>query len=162
MNSANEHQIPKFTFKEKLFAQFTYNAGVMVAAYGLYLKNAGLGIGYLLGAYVGIFLLVRYTICPRCPHLHVADDCVNLSASIMKKIVSMKRKGPLNTFEKSLFIIALYGTFIFPIYWLSSNPIILIAFVMLYGGHLLSLKMHFCRNCANKSCIQNPGKSFQS
>lgn len=154
MNIVNENLIPKFSLKEKVFAQFTYNSGVMVAAYGLYLNDKSWGIGYLMGAYFGIFLLVRYTICPRCPHLHAANDCANLSASIMKKIVSCRRKGPLNIFEKGLFVFVLYGTFIFPIYWLSSNIIILTAFIILYGGHLLSLKMHFCRKCANKSCIQ--------
>lgn len=154
MRAECDEPIPKFTLKEKLFAQFTYNLGVMVAAYGLYLNHTSLGIGYLVGAYIGIFLLVRYTICPRCPHLLAANDCVNLSAPIMKMIVSTKRKGPLNTFEKSLFIFVLYGAFIFPIYWLSSNSVILMAFVLLYGAHLFSLKMHFCRNCLNKSCIQ--------
>jgi hypothetical protein len=151
----NENRIPKFTFKEKVFAQFTFNSGVLVAACGLYLNHASLGIGYLIGAYLGIFLLVRYTICPRCPHLHAADDCVNLPASIMKKIISTRRKGPLSFFEKILFVFVLYGAFIFPIYWLSSNPVLLTAFVILYGGHLLSLKLHFCKNCANKCCLQN-------
>jgi hypothetical protein len=154
MSLKNEIPIPKFTLKEKLFAQLTYNAGVMVGAYGLYLNNTSLGAGYLIGAYTGIFLLVRYTICPRCPHLTSADDCANLSASIMKKIVSFKRNGPLNTFEKGLFVAVLYGTFVFPIYWLSSNIVFLTAFILLYGGHLLSLRMHFCRKCANKSCMQ--------
>jgi hypothetical protein len=154
MNPGNNLFIPKFTFKEKLFARITYNAGVLVAAYGLYLNNPVLGAAYFVGAYTGIFLLVRYTICPRCPHLAVADDCANLSPSVMKKIVCFKRKGPLNIFEKSLFIIGLYGSFVFPIYWLSSEITLLIAFVLLYGGHLLSLRMHFCRKCANKSCLQ--------
>ena len=155
MCTGNEKLIQKFTFKEKAYAQCTYNSGVLVAAYGLYLNQPSLGFGYLFGAYSGILLLVRYTICPRCPHLHAANDCVNLSAFLMKKIVSMKRIGPLNVFEKSLFVVVLYGTFIFPIYWLSSHPVILIAFVILYGGHLLSLKMHYCKNCANISCMQN-------
>jgi hypothetical protein len=158
MRIENENPIPKFTLKEKLIAQLTYNSGVMVGAYGLYLNNTSLGIGYFIGAYLGIFLLVRYTICPRCPHLRVADDCANLSASIMKKIVSKKRKGFLNTFEKGLFIVGLYGTFVFPIYWLASNIILLTAFILLYGGHLLSLQMHFCRKCANKCCIQRTVK----
>jgi hypothetical protein len=150
----NKNSIRKFTFREKFFAQFTYNAGVMIAAYGLYLKNASFGIGYLIGSYVGILLLIRYTICPRCPHLHVVNDCVNLPAPIMKKIISPKRNGSLSIYEKSLFIIVLYGTFIVPIYWLSSNFVVLAAFLILYGGHLLSLRLHFCKNCENKDCIQ--------
>ena len=155
MNIGDENPIPKFTLKEKVFAQFTYNSGVWVAAYGLYLNNARLGIGYLLCAYFGIFLLVRYTICPRCPHLHAANDCVNLPAFFMKKIISKQRKGPLNTSEKCLFVTVLYGTLIFPVYWLSSNAVLMTAFIVLFGGHLLSLKLHFCKNCENKVCIQN-------
>jgi hypothetical protein len=154
MHPKKQVPIPKFTFLEKLFARVTYNTGVLVAGYGLYLNHAGLGIGYFIGAYVGIFLLVRYTICPRCPHLTTANDCSNLSASIMKKIVSFKRKGPLSTFERGLFFTVLYGTFVFPVYWLSANRLLLTAFILLYGGHLLSLKMHFCRKCANQSCMQ--------
>ena len=154
MGKENENPIPKFTFKEKLFAQFTYNSGVMVAAYGLYINHTSLGIGYLVGAYLGIFLLVRYTICPRCPHLHEANDCVNLPPALMKKIISEKRRGPLNIYEKVLFITSLYGAFLLPIYWLASNAILLIIFLLLFGGHLVSLHMHFCRNCANKDCLQ--------
>lgn len=154
MHPKKEIPIPKFTFQEKLFARVTYNSGVLVAGYGLYLHHVGLAIGYLIYAYIGIFLLVRYTICPRCPHLTAANDCSNLSASIMKKIVSFRRQGPLNTFEKGLFFAVLYGTFVFPIYWLSSNFLLLTAFILLYGGHLLSLKIHFCRKCANQDCMQ--------
>jgi hypothetical protein len=144
-----------FTFREKLFAQLTYNAGVIVAAYGLFLNSPSLAVAYLLYSYIGILLLIRYTICPRCPHLHVANDCVQLPSSIMKMIISSNRKGPLSLPEKILFLLVLYGTFMIPIYWIASNKVILATFLLLFGGHLLGLHIHFCQKCENTSCIQN-------
>jgi len=160
MNTKDLNSICTFTFKEKLYSQFTFNAGVLVGAYGLYLNNAILGISYLLYSYIGIMLLMRYTVCPRCPHLHEANDCVQLHPSIAKIIVSPKRKGPLNIYEKILFVMVLYGILILPIYWIASNTIILILFLLFYGGQLLGLHLHFCRDCQNKSCIQNRNKNL--
>ena len=151
--------VSTFSIKEKLFAQLTYNAGVIVAAYSLFLNHPSLA-SYLLYAYLGILLVVRYTICPRCPHLNLAVDCLQLPACIMKRIISPKRKGPLNLPEKILLPIVLYGTFILPLYWISSNRYVLVLFVLLFGGHLLGLQLHFCRNCENVNCIQNQNRNF--
>ncbi|NNG02049.1 MAG: hypothetical protein HKM93_21875 [Desulfobacteraceae bacterium] len=147
--------ICKFTFVEKFSSQFAYNAGVIVAAYGLYLHHVTLALAYLLYAYVSIFLLVRYTICPRCLHLLVAGDCLNLPPSIMKRIISKNRRGPLDLTEKVIFVSALYGTLIIPLYWLSSHFFLLCLFIVLFGGNLVYLNTYFCRNCANQECIQN-------
>jgi hypothetical protein len=130
-----------------------------VAAYGLFLINGGLAISYLLYAYGGILLLIRYTICPRCPHLNKANDCVQLPAPMMKKIISSPRRGVLNRYEKILFVLVLYGNFMLPLYWLAAQPIVLILFIALFGGHLVGLRLHFCRNCQNAICIQNRNKS---
>lgn len=158
MNTKNLCSIYTFSLGEKLYAQFTFNAGIIVGAYGLFLENTILGIAYLMYSFIGILLLIRYTICPRCPHLHIGNDCVQMHSSIVKMIVSPKRTGPLTIYEKLLFIIVLYGVFIIPIYWLESNPVILILFLLLFGGHLLGLHIHFCPNCQNKNCIQNRNK----
>ncbi len=158
MDSLENNAVSVFTFGEKLYAQITFNAGVAVAAYGLYQTHPGLGIAYLAFAFTGILLLVRYTVCPRCPHLHMANDCVQVPAPFMKKIISSKRSGPLNRYEKILFVGVLYGIFFLPLYWLSFQPMILALFTALYGGHLLGLRLHFCRHCQNTACIQNRNK----
>jgi hypothetical protein len=145
----------KFTFLEKIFAQFTYNAGVMVATYGLYLSNPNLALAYFLFSYIGILIVVRYTICPRCRHLNAGNDCVQLPVSIMKKLISPNRKGPLSSVEKLLLPVVLFGTLLLPLYWLSSHVLILIIFLTLFGGHLLGLYLHFCPNCENRFCVKN-------
>jgi hypothetical protein len=155
MNKEGLNSMCRFSFQEKFFAQFTYNAGVIVAAYGLFLNHPSLGIAYLLYSYIGILLVIRYTVCARCPHLNIASDCLQLPAPIMKMIISPNRTGPLNLSEKILFLLVLYGTFVLPIYWIASNIFILVAFLILFGGHLMGLHIHFCRKCQNKSCIQS-------
>ena len=160
MNKNGTNQICTFSLKEKLYAQFTFNAGVLVAAYGLYLDNPVLAVSYLLYSYIGIILLMRYTVCPRCPHLNVANDCVQLHPSIAKIIVSPTRKGPLNIFEKALFVMVMYGILILPIYWIASHTVILVLFLIIYGGQLLGLHLHFCLDCQNQVCILNRNRNL--
>ena len=155
MDSKDSKTISPFSLKEKLYAQFTFNAGVLTGAYGLFLNSTALGIAYLLYSYIGIVLLMRYTVCPRCPHLHVANDCLQLHPSITKIIISPNRKEELNIIEKILFFLVLYGILLLPIYWIASNTIILVLFLLFYGGLLLTMHLHFCPNCENRSCIQN-------
>lgn len=144
-----------FTVKQKLYAQISFNGGVLVGTYGLYQHNTPLAVIYLLYSYIGILLLMRYTVCPRCPRLLVAGDCLQLPPFLTRRIISPNRKGPLNIYEKGLFISVLYGIFIIPVYWIASNLIVLILFLLCYGGLLLSLWFYFCRDCRNKSCVQN-------
>ncbi|MCP4215910.1 MAG: hypothetical protein GY765_14750 [bacterium] len=87
MDTENNKTICSFSLKEKLYAQISFHGGVLTGAYGLFLVSAGLGIAYLLYAYIGILLLMRYTVCPRCPHLRVANDCLQLHPSMTKIII---------------------------------------------------------------------------
>lgn len=144
-----------FTLKEKLFAQISFNGGVIIGTYGLFQHDISLAVIYFLYAYIGIFLVVRYTVCPRCPHLHGAGDCLQLKASLTRRIISKNRKGPLNLYEKILFVMVIYGILIFPVYWIASDLIVLILFLLFYGGSLLGLWLYFCRECQNQTCIQN-------
>jgi len=159
MEKLNDNCVSGFTLVEKLSAQLTFNGGILIGAYGLFLNSRILGIAYLLYSYVGILALMRYTVCPRCPHIHVANDCVQLPPLLTKKIISAKRSGPLNVFEKIMFVMVLYGILVIPLYWIASNTIILILFLLVYGGFLLGLYFHLCVRCRNKVCIQNR-KSF--
>ncbi len=155
MNTAGKNVISSFSIGEKLYAQVTFHGGILIGAYGMLLNSTALGLAYLIYAYIGILLLMRYTVCPRCPHLLVAQDCVQLHPKLTQKIISPNHKGPLNLYEKVIFIMVLYGIFIFPIYWIISNTLIFILFLLFYGGQLLGLHLHFCPKCENKICIHN-------
>ena len=159
MDKEHSNSIGTFTLWEIFSVQFSFIAGITAATYGLSLSNINLGIAYLLYVLITYLLLVRYTVCPRCPHLLVADDCLQLPTRLTKIIISTKRNGPLNRYEIIIFNLAWYGSLLIPIYWLLSKPIILVAFIVLYGGGvLLRTKLHFCSKCENKVCTKNRNK----
>jgi hypothetical protein len=155
MNVKVPESIKPFSLKEKMFAQLTFHGGVLTGVFGLYLESPPLGVAYFLYAYIGILSLMRYTVCPRCPHLHVVNDCVQLPAPLVKIIISSKREGPLSLFENVHFVAVLYGILVLPIYWLASNVMILTLFLLLYGGTILGLRLHFCPKCQNRVCIHS-------
>jgi hypothetical protein len=156
MDEKNSNSISKFTLWEKFSVQFSFWAGIASAAYGLSLSNVILGVIYPLIALSAYFLLMRYTVCPRCPHLNIAGDCLQVPVRLTKIIVSPNRTGPLNLQEKIIFNFAWYGSLLIPIYWLLSTPIFLAAFLFLYGGGLLlQTKLRFCPKCENKICMKN-------
>ena len=159
MDKKNSNSISKFTFWEKFSVQFSAVAGITAATYGLCLSNINIGIVYLLYVLISYFLLMRYTVCPRCPYLLVADDCLQLPTQLTKIIISNKRNGPLNRYEKIIFNNAWYGSLLIPIYWLLSKPIILVAFLIFYGGGVILItKLHFCPKCEHKFCMKNRNK----
>ncbi|MGD9161768.1 MAG: hypothetical protein PVG39_25380 [Desulfobacteraceae bacterium] len=48
MKTKNMQTITSFSLKEKLYAQFTFHAGVLTGSYGLSLNSTSLGIAYLI------------------------------------------------------------------------------------------------------------------
>ena len=162
MDKENVNSIGTFTFWEKFSVQFSFWVGITTATYGLYLSNAYIAIVYPLYVAVSYFLLMRYTICPRCSYLSVADDCLQLPTRLTKIIISTDRSGPLSRYEKFLFNNAWYGSLLIPIYWLLSEPLILVAFLFFYGGGLLLLtKLYFCPKCANEVCQKHKANKRQ-
>lgn len=84
-----EHSIEKFTLREKVLTRTTFNLGILIGAYGLYLESGWLAAGYIFFAFIGTLLLMRYTVCPRCPHLYVADDCLVLPVPLASSMLML-------------------------------------------------------------------------
>jgi hypothetical protein len=63
MDTKDTNTICPFSLKEKLYAQIAFNSGIITGAYGLFMNSTALGITYLLYVYIGIILLMRYTVC---------------------------------------------------------------------------------------------------
>ena len=153
----NQQCKEKFTFSaiEKIIAAIPFNASILIGAYGLFLTSWALTVLYLVFSYVGILVMMRYTICPRCPHLLKGNDCLNLPAPFVKKLIAKNRKGPLNNFEKMLHRTVKYGILIIPIYWLLPYLYLLIPFAVFYFIGQVTFIFYFCRQCKNEVCIQN-------
>ena len=153
----NQNCKDKLTFsaKEKIVAAIPFNLSILIGAYGLYLTNWVLTAIYLTFAYIGVLVMMRYTICPRCPHLLEGNDCLNMPASLVKKLIAKNRTGPLNIYEKTLHRTVNYGMLLIPVYWLIPYLYLLIPFLVFYFIGQATFFFHFCRHCENEVCIQN-------
>ena len=145
-----------FSIWEKMYAQFSFFAMGIIGTVGIALVDWRWIFPYLLiGVYGILGIVMRHLTCPRCPHLYVYNDCLQLPPKITKWLVKKPKKTPFSAFEKFLFYAIFILIPIFPVYWLLTNPILLIAFLitasMWYSGQLL----YFCKRCRVKECPFN-------
>jgi len=124
-------------------------------AYGIWLSSPYFAAAYLAYTLGSFTLLMRYTVCARCPHLLTAGDCLFLPPSLAKKLVSTKHAGPLLPWERAIFFGAFLGAALFPVWFLLQEPALLGAFIVLMGGSFLGLLLHFCKECHTTVCPLN-------
>ncbi|MCJ2164209.1 MULTISPECIES: hypothetical protein [unclassified Pseudodesulfovibrio] len=143
-----------FSFTDKLLARTTFSLGMAVGMYGIWLSSPTFALAYLVYAVGSYFLLMRYTVCARCPHLFQANDCLFAPASSVKRFVA-PRSGPLTVRERLILVCAVFGTAAIPVYWLVFSPWLLVLYALLAGGCFLGLVMRICRKCQVEVCPMN-------
>jgi len=144
-----------FTRVEKVVAAIPFNASILIGAFGLSLMSWTLTAAYLSFAYIGVLVMMRYVMCPRCPHLLVGNDCLNMPVPLVKLLIDGSRSGPLNIREKLLHRAVKYGILVIPLYWLLPHLELLIPFVALYFVGQATFVLHFCKHCENKVCMDH-------
>ena len=145
-----------FSFREKLYAQFSFFSLGVIGAVGIVLVDWRWVFPYFFVYGYGIpGIVMRHLTCPRCPHLHVYGDCLQFPPKVTMWLVKERKTTPFSAIEKTLFYLIFILIPIFPIYWLVENPILLSAFLvtvaMWYSGQFL----YFCRRCRVKECPFN-------
>lgn len=157
----NDHgacpQVIRFSFGEKTFIRSTFYLSVLIGMYGMWPASPGLALGYGVFVLVAYGLLMRYTVCARCPHLLQAGDCLFLPAPLAKMLV-VPREGSLSAAEHVIALAAVLGTILIPVYWLVAEPWLLGVFLLLTLGYAVGLKGHVCKKCqvAICPCNRNP------
>lgn len=145
-----------FKFWEKIYAQFSFIATGVIGITGILVVDWRWVLPYLLIYVYGILgIVMRHLTCPRCPHLHEYNNCLQFPPKISRWFVKEKKTSPFSTLEKLLFYMIFILIPTYPIYWLISNRILLIAFllmvVMWYSGQFL----YFCKRCRVYACPFN-------
>ena len=145
-----------FSFWEKIYAQSSFIAMGVLGTIGILLEDWIWVIPYIFIYWYGIPGIVqRHLVCPRCPHLHEFGDCLQIHPILTKWFIKKKKTNPFSVFEKFLFFFIFITIPTYPIYWLLSNKLLLIAFlisaVMWYSGQFL----YFCKRCRVYDCPFN-------
>lgn len=141
---------------EKVYALLSFSAIFTIGTVGIALLDWRWALVYLLFYLYGIFgVVMRHLVCPRCPHLHEYDDCLQFPTAVTKRVAKGRKTEPFSSLEKGLF----YGYFIviplFPLYWLLANPLLLVAFVVAVGVWYLGQFLRFCKRCRVSQCPFN-------
>ena len=146
----------KFSLWEKIYAQSSFIAMGVSGTAGIILEDWIWVVPYIAIYWYGIpGIVMRHLNCPRCPHLHEYGDCLQAAPILTKWLIKKGKTTPFGASEKLLF----YMIFIlipgYPIYWLLSNRILLIAFLMVAGMWYLGQFLYFCKRCRVDDCPFN-------
>jgi MFS family permease len=151
-----------FTLWEKMYAQSTFIGMGVAGAIGIWLVDWRWAMIYLLiFVYAILGVVMRHLNCPRCPHLHVYNDCLQLPTRITKWLVKGRKMHPFSTVERLLFYAIFLLIPLLPLYWLLSTPALLIVFLttaaLWYSGQFL----YFCKRCRVQDCPFNRAAAVQ-
>lgn len=145
-----------FSLWEKVYAQTSFFTMGIVGTVGIVRVDWPWILPYLLVYWYGIpGIIMRHLNCPRCPHLHEFDDCLQAPPRLTKRLVKRRKTTPFSRWESMLFwpIALLIPTY--PIYWLRLQPLLLGIFLLAagfwFGGQLL----YFCKRCRVEACPFN-------
>lgn len=151
----NNNSYKKFTIFEKAYSVITFNTFVIIGADVIYKENKLYYALYILFLLIGVLLIIRYWICPRCLYIMKHSDCRCMPYSLTIKIIKEYSSQPMNKMQTICSIIVIVGSAIIPQYWLIKNPkhfVVFWIFATLFYG---SLPLYSCRKCFNSFCPFN-------
>ena len=141
---------------EKIYAQLSFVAIGTIGAVGVALIDWRWALAYVFIYLYGIMgVVMRHLVCPRCPHLHVYQDCLQAPPGLVRRLIRERKTTPLSRFEKLLFYTYFIFVPVFPIYWLLANPFLLVAFFVAVGAWYLGQFFRFCKRCRVEQCPFN-------
>jgi len=150
-----------FNLWEKIYAQFSFIAMSVIGTVGIVIVDWPWVLPYILINWYGIpGIVMRHLICPRCPHLYKYGDCLQAPLKITRWLIKKQKITPLSALEKVLFYLIFILIPTYPIYWLMSNKILLIAFLLMAGMWYSGQFLYFCKRCRVKECPFNRATSI--
>jgi hypothetical protein len=150
------HLSKGFSLSEKLYAQLTFNAMVFSGIAGIALADWRWLAPYLVLTVYGILgAVMRHFSCPRCPHLHVYNDCLQFPPKWTKWLIKERKNTPFSTMERWTSYLIFLLIPLYPLYWLSSQPMLLTVFLASATAWYLGQWFYFCKRCRTRQCAFN-------
>lgn len=105
-------------------------------------------------------IVVRHLTCPRCPHLYTYGDCLQFPPRWAAWLVRRRKAEPFTALETSTFYLIFFLLPTYPIYWLLSQPLLLIVFALCAVAWYLGQWLYFCRRCRTSTCPFNRAQAI--
>jgi len=145
-----------FSLWEKLYAQLTFFTMLGTGIAGIARSDWRWLLPYLVLTVYGVLgIVMRHLTCPRCPHLFVYGDCIQLPPKWAKWLVKECKTGAFSAMETWTFYLIFLLIPTYPLYWLRSQPILLTAFVVSASMWYLGQLLYLCKRCRVVECPFN-------
>ena len=145
-----------FSLWEKIYAQFSFITMGVIGTVGIVLADWPWSLPYIVIIWYGVpGIIMRHLTCPRCPHLYKYGDCLQLTPKVTKWLIKKQKTTPFSALEKLLFYMIFILVPTYPIYWLISNKILLIVFLLMVGMWYSGQFLYFCKRCRVYDCPFN-------
>ena len=127
-----------------------------IIAFITILNSSLIWAGVYILVFLAQFLIVEYRFfCSHCPHYcqnEYTTKCLFLWG-IPKYFKA--RPYPLTIFDKSMMILGFLIIILFPIYWLITQPLLLVIYLLAWAVLGLTLKRYECNRCIYFHCPAN-------
>jgi hypothetical protein len=145
-----------FGVREKLYAQLTFQVMAFAGIIGIARVSWVWAVPYaVLYGYLLPGVVMRHLLCPRCPHLHVYNDCLQFPPSWAKRLVKRRKATRLTRREKWVVAVILVPFPTYPLPWLRTQPLLLVVFAVSALAWHLRQRLSFCVRCRITSCPFN-------
>ena len=124
-------------------------ASGLAGLYGISQYSAAAAGIYLVGGVV-VWLVFVYAFCAKCP---VHEQCNRVVMGFVAGLMP-KRDAGAYTRGELLAVLLFFGfVLLFPLYWLVRQPLLLVGFLVLFGGNLVLTHFTCCKGCGNRFCF---------
>lgn len=127
---------------------------VFTAALSIYHHSIFWLVVYLLLLGVTVTLILRF-FCTRCPHYNREDRTLKCMFFWGLPKFFEPRPGALSTLDMVISFGPPVLLFLFPVFWLVSEPGLLIIYVLSLTGFAATMKRHECSRCIYYECPVN-------
>ncbi|MDY0129025.1 MAG: hypothetical protein RBR63_02380 [Methanosarcina vacuolata] len=145
-----EHSI-----KDRLYWNFLNVIPFLIGSIGI-ARDSLKWIAVYIGIALFFFLVIELRFaCTHCFYYIRSKGCVKCMMLPGVPKLFKDRPGPHSRFEKIITVLGALSVFLFPVYWLISDPLLLGAYIVAWILFFLTARRYECIRCINFECPVN-------
>ena len=145
----------KHSLKDHLYWNFLNFIPFLIGSIAI-ARNSIKWVAVYIGIALFFFLIIKLRFaCIHCLYYIRSQGCVKCIMPPRVPKLFKARPGPHSLFEKVMIVLGALPVFLFPVYWLVREPIMLGAYIVAWVLFILTAHRYECIRCINFECPVN-------